>query len=144
MDEMHEVRGQQDGAAGGYRQTAEEPLDQQIDRRQHQDPEEGPHEPPSEGVESEQGNAQRQDDLSQRWMRDLVGVEPVEMLVGGADVIHLIKIGAVHEGDGFRHRVLFIQQGTVGDVRGKPVRRDQFPIAAVQADLTKIQFGIRR
>lgn len=63
--QVHEVKGEQTGAAQGHRGLAKEVFQEHIEHRQHQYAEQGAHEPPAEGSHAKHQDAQGDDELAQ-------------------------------------------------------------------------------
>ena len=108
---MHEVHCQQNGAAGGNGGAAEEVLQKQVEQGDHSHAEQGTHESPAEGGHAEQGDAHAHNKLAQRRMGNLIGFHTPQMLIGGAGMIDLIKVGGVLKGDGLRYRIRLVEEG---------------------------------
>ena len=98
LGEMHEVEGKHRRTAGRNRRTAEHSLEENIQHRQHQDSEQSARKAPSEGRHAEKPDAGGDNELTQRGMGYLVGINALDMLKGGAGVIDLVKIRAVEIG----------------------------------------------
>ena len=111
LGQVHEVHRQQDGAAGGDGGAAKEVLQKQVEQGEHSHAEQGAHKPPAEGSHAEQGNAHAHDELAQRRMGDLIGFDVPQMLIGGAGMIDLVKVGGVGKRDGFGHCVRLVEEG---------------------------------
>ena len=111
LDQVHEVEGEQRRAAQGHRGLAEQVLQEHVEDGHHQHAEQGSHKPPAEGHHAKHHDAQGQNELAQGWVGHLVGVDVVQMLVGGAGVVDLVKIGGVHIGVLVRPQLVFVEQG---------------------------------
>ena len=131
LDKMHEVSGKDQGAGSGDRPAAEQLLQKDIHQRQHQHAEEGAREAPAEGSHAEDGDAPGEDDLTQRRVGDLIGIDAVQVLPGGAGVVDFIKIAGVHEGLLFGAETLLIRQSRLPAGQGEglpcPVQGHYFP-----------------
>ena len=134
---MHEVKGENQRPAPGGGRVAEQPLQQQIQHRQHQHPRQGSHAPPAEGIHAEQPDADGDDKLPQRRVGDLVGVDIHHIFIGRAGVIDLVKIGAVETGAALRHDVRLIQQFLRLPADG--FQRDGFPVPVPDLQFPQIQ-----
>ena len=134
LGQMHEVHRQQDGAAGGDGGAAKDILQKQIEQRNHSHPEEGAHKPPAEGGHAKEGNANAHDQLAQRGMGDLVGFNVPQMLIGGAGMIDLVKVGGVLKGDGLRYGVRLVKEG-IGAVADPDTR----PALVKEGQLVQLQ-----
>ena len=107
---MHEVKGEQAGAAHGDRSLAEQVFQEYVEHRQHEHAEQGAHEPPAKGGHAEQPDAGGDDELAQGWVGHLVGIDIVQVLQSGAGVVDLIKVGRVHVGGLVRPYVRLVKQ----------------------------------
>ena len=96
--QVHEVKGEETGAAEGHRGLAKEVFQEHIEDGQHEHPEQGPHKPPAKGHHAEEGDAKGHDELAQGRVGDLIGVDVVQVLQGGAGVVDFVKVGGVHIG----------------------------------------------
>ena len=111
LGQVHEVRRQQDGAAGGDGGAAKQVFQEHVQQGQHPHPEQGAHEPPAEGGHAEEADADAHDQLAQGRVGDLIGLDATDVLPGGAGVVDLVKIGLVVVGGLVRHHVLLVKQG---------------------------------
>ena len=63
-------------------------------------------------------------------MGDLIGFDVPQVLVGGAGVVDLVKVGGVQKGNGFRHGVRLVKKGIGGvadlDTRSVFIKKGQF------------------
>ena len=140
---MHEIEGEQGGPAESNCGFAEQIFQENIQDGDHQHTAQGAHKAPAEWVQAEQAYAQTDNNFAQRGMGNFVGVYAANVLEGGADVIDLVKVGAVGPVEGFGHRVLFVKQrGGVGIGRKNDpvairVKENQF----AQFDLSLVAQG---
>ena len=136
---MHEVKGEEGGAAEGHNRLAEEVFQEDIEQGHHENAEEGAHEPPAEGGQAEELDAQAHDQLAQRRMGDLIGVDAPDVLIGGAGVVDLVEIGGVVPGGHGGHGVALVKQGRgalagVGDIP----QGDELSVGVVQCQLAQL------
>ena len=110
LDKVHEIGGEQQRAADGYAAPSEEPPGKGVDERQHRHTEERPGKAPAEGRYAPNRHAQRDQQLAQRGMRDLIGVHAAHMLKSRASVVDLVKIARVEERAFCRHKTLLVGQ----------------------------------
>ena len=111
LDQVHEVEGEQGRAAQGHRGFAEQVFQEHVENGHHQHAEQGAHEPPAEGHHAEHGDADGDDELAQGRVGHLVGIDVVQVLVGGAGVVDLVEIGGVHVGVPVRPQLMLVEQG---------------------------------
>ena len=95
LREVHEVKGKYRSAAGGNGHAAEHLLQKNVEQRQHQNADKRAGKAPAERGHAEKLDAACDDELAQRRVRDLVGVDALDMLVCGAGVVYLVKVAAV-------------------------------------------------
>ena len=70
-------------------------LQKNVEQRQHQNADKRAGKAPAERGHAEKLDAACDDELAQRRVRDLVGVDALDMLVCGAGVVYLVKVAAV-------------------------------------------------
>ena len=134
---MHEVEGEHRCSAGWNRCPAEHFFQKHIQRRQHQHADQGPGKAPAEGRHPEQPDADAQDQLAQRRVADLIGIEVFDVLIGRACVIDLVKIGTVSVIVFLRDPILLIKQRVAALRPGQLLRGQQTPVRGVERQLPK-------
>ena len=157
LGEVHEVEGKQTGTAGGHRRSAEEIFQKHVEDGEHADAEKGPHKAPAEGGHAKDADPQTDDELAQRRMGDLVGINALQMLQSGAGVIDLIKVGGIVPSGLRRNGVLLVKKGVrpgygdageVGTVPGRQGSRGDveaaqgvsaFSDGAIKSQLSQLQ-----
>ena len=132
LDKVHEVRCHQNRTRRGNQIAAEKLLGKIVQDRQHQHPEQRSGEAPAEGRHAEEPDPKTDDDLPEGRMRDLIGIDAVEMLPRGAGVIDLVKIAGIHEVLPIRAERLFV-------CKLRPVRAcaDDSPVFGQRHDLAQ-------
>ena len=116
LGEVHAVEGPQARRHEGEVRALEDALGEHVHKGHHGHPEQGPHDPPAEGLHAEDQDAQGDDELAQRRVGPFIDGHVVDVLVGGTAVVDLVEDHAVEVAGGFRHRVLLVHQ-----VQGAPV-----------------------
>ena len=111
LGEMHEIKGKEGRPAEGHRRLPKEIFEEGIEQRKHEHTEERAHKAPAKGSHTEEADTDAQDELAQRGMGDLIGVDPTDVLIGGAGVVDLIKVGGVIPGGRFRDGVSLVKEG---------------------------------
>ena len=132
LDIVQESGCQQDGPQHRSPPPSEEPPEEEIHQRQHQDPDHGPREAPAEGRHAEEQDAEGQDILPERRMRDLIRPDAVQMFPGGSRVIDLVKIGRIAEIHDLWH-----EDRLVRELRDRAHRRDRRSGCVLQHRLTE-------
>ena len=132
LDVVHEIGGEEQGPQTGDGPAAEEPLEEDVQGRQHQHPEEGAGKAPAEGGHAEEPDAQADDLLAQGRVGGLVGLHVVQMLPGGAGVVNFVKVAGIEEGAARRDRVLLVHQ-----LGHAALDRDGLPVAVQQHHLAQ-------
>ncbi|CUO44096.1 Uncharacterised protein [Flavonifractor plautii] len=137
LGQVHEVGGQQHGAAGGDGGAAEQVLEEHIQQGEHPHAEQGAHEPPAEGGHAEQADADAHDQLAQGRVGDLIGFNAPDVLPGGAGVVDLVKVGRVVIGGLFGHRLLLVEEGAGrgGQIHPVPLQIEQGHLSQLQQAL---------
>ena len=120
LGEVHKVKGEQHRARKGQARPAKELLEQVVQHRQHQHPEQRPHKPPAKGVHPKEADAQGNDELAQGGVGVLVGLQAQDVLVGGAGVVDFVEVGGVFIGGLQGHHVLLVGE----QLRPRPLAGD--------------------
>ena len=97
LHKVHEIGGENNGAAGCGLPAPEQLFEKNIHCRQHQHAEQRARKPPPEGIHPEQGYPDPDDDLPQRRVGNLIRRHIVQMLPCRAGVIDLVKIAGVEK-----------------------------------------------
>ena len=139
LREVHEVHRKQRRAEERILALFEQALAEQVQHRQHRHAHERAHDAPAERVHAEDGDAHGDDELAQRRMRVLIRREAVQVLVGRAGMVELVKIHAVVVRRRVRHGVLLVEQGGLRaggahDARVDPLARVVEKRDLVEAD----------
>ena len=136
LHQMHEVKGEEGGAAGGNGSLAKEILEEHIEDGEHQHTEQRACKAPAEGGHAKEIHAQRDDQLAQRGMGDLIGVDILQMLQSGTGMIDLIEVAGVHVGGLGGPKIAFVKErlAALGYIAG-----DQLFIAVPQSHLAEPQ-----
>ncbi|MPN30856.1 hypothetical protein SDC9_178327 [bioreactor metagenome] len=92
---MHKIEGKQPRAEKSVPAAFKEPLGKHVHNGNHPDAEQRAHDPPSKCVHAEKGHAQHDKYLPQRRVGVFIRNQAVQMLIGRAGMIKLIKIHAV-------------------------------------------------
>ena len=139
---MHELGGKEDGAAGGHRGLAEHIFQEDIEDGQHKHPQQGAGEPPAEGGHAEDTDAQADEELAQGRVGHLIGVHPVHVLLGGAGVVDLVKVGGVEPVGLFRY-VGGVKKGGEGLldglVRDRPLEVHRLSVLPQEAEFGQLK-----
>ena len=106
----HQVQPGQKGRKARPPGRPGEPPHKEIQHRHQSDAEQRPRHAPAEAGHAEHRDAQHDEHLAQRRVGGLVNRHAVQMLVGGAAVVDLVKIHAVFVADGIRHLGLLVEQ----------------------------------
>ena len=97
LRKVHEIKGKQHTRKSGGRHFSCQLSGKEIDHGNHGNAKERAGDAPAEGIHAEQQHAEGDQKLAERWMRVFVSGQPVKKFIGGARVIDLVEIAAVHE-----------------------------------------------
>ena len=141
---MHEVKRQQRRAAQGHAVVAEHAAQQVPHQRQHGHTEERTHAAPAERRHAEEPNAEREDLLAERRVRDFIRIHAAQMLVGRARVVDLVKIRAVVVRGRGRHGVRLVAEGARVRGAGDGAHADAVTLQVIERELAELHVCARR
>ena len=110
LREMHGIQREKSRREKRAVPSAEKPLSQDEQDRQHGGAEQRRYHAPAEGLHAEYSDSERDELFAQRRMGPLVNRHRMQKLIGGSGVIYLIKVHAVEIRRLFGESVLFVQQ----------------------------------
>ena len=142
--QVHEVKRQQCRAAQGHAVVAEHAAQQVPHQRQHGHAEQRTHAAPAEWRHAEDRDAEREDLLAERWVRDFIRIHAAQMLVGRARVVDLVKIRAVVVRGRGGHGVRFVTEGVRVRGAGDGAHADAVTLQVIERELAELQMRARR
>ena len=144
LRQVHEVERQQRRAAQGHAVVAEHPAQQIPHQRQHGHAEERAHEAPAERRHAEEHDAEREDLLAERRVRDFIRIHAAQVLIGRARVVDLIKIRAVVVRGRGGHGVRFVAERVRARRAGDGAHADAAALRVVECELAELHERARR
>ena len=144
LRQVHEVERQQRRAAQGHAVVAKHPAQQVPHQRQHGRAEERAHKAPAERRHAEEHDAEREDLLAERRVRDFIRIHAAQLLVGRARVVDLIKIRAVVVRGRGGHGVRFVTEGVRIRGTGNVAHADALALQVIERELAELHVRARR
>ena len=144
LRQVHEVKRQQRRTAQGHAVVAEHPAQQVPHQRQHGHAEERAHAAPAEWRHAEERDAEREDLLAERRVRDFIRIHAAQVLIGRARVVDLVKIRAVVVRGRGGHGVRFVTEGVRVRGAGDVAHADAVTLQAIERELAELHVRARR
>ena len=144
LRQVHEVARQQRRAAPRHAVVAEHPAQQVPHQWQHGHAEERAHAAPAEWRHAEERDAEREDLLAERRVRDFIRIHAAQVLVGRARVVDLIKIRAVVVCGRYGHGVRFVTERVRAGGAGNIAHADALALQVVERELAELHVCARR
>ena len=144
LRQVHEVARQQRRTAQGHAVVAKHPAQQVPHQRQHGHAEERAHAAPAEWRHAEEHDAEREDLLAERRVRDFIRIHAAQLLVGRARVVDLVKIRAVVVRGRGGHGVRFVTEGVRVRWAGNVAHADAVTLQVIERELAELHVRARR
>ena len=142
--QVQEIKRQQRRAAQRHAVVAEHPAQQIPHQRQHGRAEERAHAAPAERRHAEEHDAEREDLLAERRVRDFIRIHAAQVLIGRARVVDLIKIGAVVIRGRRGHGVGLVAEGVRVLRAGNAAHADALALRVIERELAELHVRARR